>query len=469
MTDVPGNSLHSFRDEFVGRVVTWDDPDYDAVRAACVWNGDIDRRPWVIAQASSAADVAAAVRLAVGTGRDVAVRGGGHNFSGSCIADGAVMIDLGAMCDVQVDAATRRAVCGGGTRWSQLDAATQGHGLAAPGGFISHTGVGGLTLGGGLGWLSRKAGLSCDNLVSVELVTADGTVLRASADENPELFWAVRGGGGNFGVVTLFEFQLHEVGPTVQLALSFWDLDHGPEALRATRDQVPQLPDDVAVFMAGLNAPPAPFVPDQYKGAPGYAVLLVGHDAVQAHAQAVAALREAARPAFTFDTPIPYTELQKMFDESAPWGIRGYEKAVYLDELTNPAIEVVAQHLPNKASPMSFMPLFVLGGAYARHSDAETAFGGSRQTRYVLNIVAAAPTPELLDADRAWVRAFWSALVPHAGGVGGYVNFMTDLEQDRVLASYGPEKYDRLSRVKATYDPDNVFHLNANIRPAAAV
>ena len=186
------------------------------------------------------------------------------------------MIDLGAMCDVHVDPAARRAVCGGGTRWSQLDAATQEHGLAAPGGFISHTGVGGLTLGGGLGWLSRKAGLSCDNLVSVELVTADGTVLRASEAENPELFWAVRGGGGNFGVVTAFEFRLHEVGPTVQLALSFWDLDHGPEAFRAARDQVPQLPDDVAAFLAGLNAPPAPFVPEQYQGAPGYAVLLVG-------------------------------------------------------------------------------------------------------------------------------------------------------------------------------------------------
>jgi FAD/FMN-containing dehydrogenase len=379
------------------------------------------------------------------------------------------MIDLGAMCAVEVDPATRRAFCGGGTRWSQLDAATQEHGLAAPGGFISHTGVGGLTLGGGLGWLSRKAGLSCDNLVSVELVTADGSVLGASADQNPELFWAVRGGGGNFGVVTLFEFRLHKVGPTVPLALSFWGLDHGPEAFRAARDQFPQLPDDVAAFMAGLNAPPAPFVPEQYKGAPGYAVLLVGHGSAQAHAQAVGALRKAVPPAFTFDTPIPYTGLQKMFDESAPWGIRGYEKAVYLDELTDPAIEVIAQHLPTKKSPMSFMPVFVLGGEYARHADDETAFGGSRRARYVVNVAAVAPTAELLDADRAWARAFWSDLVPHAGGVGSYVNFMADFEQDRVVASYGPEKYDRLSRVKATYDPDNVFHLNANIRPAAAV
>ncbi len=469
MPDVPGNPLGSFRSHFAGRVVTAEDADYDAVRAACVWNGDVDRRPWVIAQATSATDVAAALGLARQVGRDVAVRGGGHNFAGSCIADEAVMIDLGPLSDVRVDPVAKRAVCGGGTRWSQLDAATQEHGLAAPGGFISHTGVGGLTLGGGIGWLSRKAGLSADNLVSVELVTADGAIVRASAENNSDLFWGVRGGGGNFGVVTSFEFRLHEVGPTVLFALSFWDLDHGPAALRAARDQVPGLPDDVAVFFAGLNAPPAPFVPEQFRGAPGYAVLLVGLGPAGAHSRAVAALREAAPPTFAFDTPLPYVQLQKMFDESAPWGIRGYEKAVYLDELTDAAIEVVAQHLPNKASPMSFMPMFVLGGQYARHDDNECAFGGRRRARYVLNIAAVAPTPELLDVDRAWARAFWSDLVPHADGVGSYVNFMADIDQDRVVASYGPEKYERLSQLKSKYDPGNLFHLNANIRPAAAV
>ena len=439
MSDVLSGDLASFRSRFSGRVVMGDDPDYDAVRAACVWNGAIDRRPWVIAQATSTADVAAAVRLARETGHDVAVRGGGHNFSGSCIADDAVMIDLGPMSDVRVGPAAKRAVCGGGARWSQLDAATQQHGLGTPGGFISHTGVGGLTLGGGIGWLTRKAGLSCDNVVSVEVVTADGAVLRASADENPDLFWAVRGGGGNFGVVTAFEFQLHEVGPLVQLALSFWDLSHGPVALRAARDQIPQLPDDEAAFIAGLNAPPAPFVPEQYKGAPGYAVVMVGQGSAEAHAHAVSALRAAAPPTFAFDTPVPYTQLQKMFDENAPWGIHGYEKAVHLDELTDPAIDVIAQHLPGKASPMSFMPMFVMGGNYARHSDDENAFGGSRQTRYVLNIAAVAPTADILEADRAWAQKFWSDLVPHANGVGSYVNFMSELDQDRVRAITGRE------------------------------
>jgi len=454
---------------FAGRVVTAADSDYDAVRAACVWNGHIDRRPWVIVQATSTADVVEAVALARNAGRDIAVRGGGHNFSGSCIADDAVMIDLGLMSDVRVDPLAKRVVCGGGARWSQLDAATQEHALAAPGGFISHTGVGGLALGGGIGWLTRKAGLSCDNLVSAEVVTADGAIVRASAEDHPDLFWGLRGGGGNFGVVTAFEFRLHEVGPLVQFALSFWDLDHGPAAFRAARDQVAQLPDDVAAFLAGLNAPPAPFVPEQYRGVTGMAVLLVGFGTAEAHSRAVAQLRDAAPPTFAFDAPLPYAQLQQMFDESAPWGIRAYEKSVSLDELSDPVIDVIARHLPHKASPMSFMPMFNLGGEYARHRDDETAFGVSRSAHYVLNIAAVAPTAELLETDREWVRSFWSDLAPYASAVGGYVNFVADLEQDRVVASYGPEKYERLSKLKAKYDPGNVFHLNANIRPAAAV
>jgi FAD/FMN-containing dehydrogenase len=466
MTDVLAGDVEAFRNRFAGRVVTGEDADYDGVRAECVWNGDIDRRPWLIARATSAADVAAAVGFARASGREISVRGGGHNFAGSCIADKAVMIDLGAMCDVKVDPAALRATCGGGTRWAQLDAATQEHGLAVPGGFVSHTGVGGLTLGGGMGWLIRLGGLSSDNLVAAEVVTADGSIIRASTEERPDLIWAIRGGGGNFGIVTSFEFRLHKVGPIVQLALSFWDLDHGPDAFRAARDQLGDAGDDLAIFLAALNAPPAPFVPEQHQGLPGYAVLVVGLGSAEAHAAAVAALRQTAPPLFTFDTPIPYTALQQMFDESAPWGIRGYEKAVYLDELSDAAIEVIARHVPRKASPMSFMPVFALGGEYTRHAEDDSAFGGRRTTRYVLNIAAIAPTSELLEADRQWVRAFWADLVPHASGVGSYVNFMSEYEQDRIRASYGPEKYDRLSRLKAEYDPDNVFHINANIRPA---
>jgi FAD/FMN-containing dehydrogenase len=461
-----GLDVSALRGSFAGHLVTGADADYDAVRAACVWNGDIDRRPAVIAQATSPDDVAAALALARANGREVSVRGGGHNFSGSCIADDAVMIDLGPMSDVRVDPAAKRAWCGGGARWAQLDAATQAHGLATPGGFISHTGVAGLTLGGGIGWLTPRAGLSSDNLVSAEVVLADGRTVRASSTEHPDLFWALRGGGGNFGVVTEFEFALIEEGPLVQLALSFWGLDDGAEAWRVARDLVGELPDDVSLFMAALNAPPAPFVPEPDQGAPGYAVLLVDHGSPSAFGRAVASLRGAVEPAFVFDTPMPYVALQQMFDTAAPWGIRGYEKALSFEQLPDAVIDEVAKSLPAKSSPMSFLPMFVLRGAFGRHADDDSAFGGSRRTGFVLNLAAIAPTAELLAADRDWVRELWSALVPHAVGVGSYVNFMTELEPDRVEASYGREKYERLRRVKATYDPGNVFHLNPNIRPA---
>jgi len=468
VTDVLDADIAAFRAGLAGSVVMAGDSDYEAVRAECIWNGNIQSRPWMIVRCSSAEDVAATIAFARASGKELSVRGGGHGFSGACAADQGVMIDLGPMAEVTIDPAAMRARCGGGTRWAQLDAAAQEHGLATPGGFISHTGVAGLTLGGGMGWLTRKAGLSCDNVTAVEIVTADGRILRAAADENPDLFWAVRGGGGNFGVVTSFEFQLHREGPMVELALFFWDLDGGGAAFRAARDLVPSLPDDISMFLAGLNAPPAPFVPEEHQLKPGYAVLLVGHGSAEEHTRAVDQLRRAAPPLFEFMTPIPFVGLQQMFDESAPWGIQGYEKAVYLDELTDDAIDVIVRHMPAKASPMSFMPIFVLGGEYARRAEGDTAFGGSRSTMYVLNIAAVAPTLELLEADREWVQRMWSDLVPYAEGIGSYVNFMADYEEDRIRAAYGPDKYARLAAIKAAYDPDNVFHHNANIRPAAS-
>jgi len=336
-----------------------------------------------------------------------------------------------------------------------------------PGGFVSHTGVAGLTLGGGFGWLNRKAGLSSDNLVAAEVVTADGSVRRASASENPDLLWALRGGGGNFGVVTSFEFDLHPVGPLVHLGLFFYPPEQGADLFRFARDFIPALPDECGVFLAGLSAPPATFVPEQHHLAPMYAVAVVGLGTEQAHADLVAPLRAALPPLFELVTPMPYVALQQMFNDSAPWGTLAYEKAVYLNELSDEAIEVIVRHQPLKASPLSFLPIFALGGAFSRADDDATAFGGSRDIRYIVNISAACPTPELLEHDRAWVRAFWADLAPHASSVGGYVNFMSEYEENRVRAAYGPHKYQRLSQLKARYDPDNVFHLNANIPPAA--
>jgi FAD/FMN-containing dehydrogenase len=433
--------------------------------AVNIWNHTIARRPAIVASCTSSRDVAEALAFARREGLEVSVRGGGHNYAGFALTDGGLMIDLTPMKAVTVDPETRRATCGGGTTWGELDAATQEHGLAVPGGFISHTGVAGLTLGGGLGWLSRLAGLSSDNVVGAEVVTADGRVLRASAGENPDLFWAVRGGGGNFGVVTEFEFSLHEVGPVVHLGLFLFSPDQGRDLLRFAREFVLGLPDECGAFLAGLSAPPAPFVPPELHFTPAFALAVVGFGDDAAHATLIAPIKEALTPIVEMVTPIPYAALQQMFDESAPWGMYAYEKAVYLEELTDGVIDAIVEHQPKKMSPLSFVPIFVLGGAYQRADTDASAFGGSRDIRYVINISATTPSPDDFEAERAWVRDYWSALVPHAVGIGSYVNFMTDVEDDRVRSAYG-SKYDRLQQIKATVDPGNVFHLNANITPA---
>jgi FAD/FMN-containing dehydrogenase len=453
----------AFPAEFTGTVIRPGDPDYDKARS--VWNGSIDRHPAVIARCSNAKDVSVAIQFGKERALEISVRGGGHNFAGSAVCEDGLMIDLSGMRQVTVNPAARRSVCAGGATWADLDVPAQGHGLAVTGGFISHTGIGGLTLGGGIGWLTKTAGLSSDNLLSAEVVTADGRILRASPDENQDLFWAIRGGGGNFGVVTSFEFRLHPVGPLVNLGLFFWGVDKGANALRFSRDFVKTLPANTTGFIAGLSAPPAPFVPEQHRFAPGYALLIVGFGSPDEHAEIVAPIRQAS-PLFEFVTPIPYTHLQQMFDEANPWGILGYEKALYLDELTDDAIAIFTTYLPQKTSPLSFVPVFVLDGAYERVAEDETAFGGSRKAGFVFNIAAICPAPELLTADRAWVRSFWEALRPYASGAGSYVNFISDDEPDRVRASYGAAKYERLAQIKAKYDPDNIFHSNTNITPA---
>ncbi len=435
--------------------------------AVAIWNGVIERRPAVVASCTSGSDVAAALAFARDAGLEVSVRGGGHGYAGLALSDGGLTIDLSPMKDVEVDPDAQRARCGGGVTWGELDAATQEHGLAVPGGFISTTGVAGLCLGGGFGWLSRLAGLTADNLVGAEVVTADGGVVWASATEHEDLFWGLRGGGGNFGVVTSFEFELHRVGPMVHLGAFFYAPEQGGDMFRFAREFVRGLPDECGVFLAGLTAPPEPFVPDEHKGQPVYLFAIVGLGDDAAYGELVAPVRDAVAPLFELVTPIPYVALQQMFNGSAPWGLLGYEKAVYLDELTDEAIDVILKHQPRKHAPLSFLPIFVLGGEFARIDNDATAFGGDRSIRYMVNIAAGAMEMDAYEADREWVRTFWADLVPHAVGVGSYVNFLTDPEEDRVRSAYGPEKYARLAELKRRYDPDNVFHLNANIRPTA--
>jgi FAD/FMN-containing dehydrogenase len=349
---------------------------------------------------------------------------------------------------------------------ADLDGATQAHGLAVTGGVVSHTGVGGLTLGGGMGWLTRKAGLAIDNLVSAEVVTADGRILHASEQDNPDLFWAIRGGGGNFGVVTSFEFKLHPVGPLVQFGLFFWPLERTTEVLRKAEELISTLPADLNIIIAGVNAPPEPFVPEEHRFRPGCALLVTGFGSPDEHASVVTRLRKELPPLFDLVTPIPYVQLQKMLDEANAFGIYGYDKTLYLEALSVDVIAVVAEHLPRKTSPHSPLLFYRLDGAYSKVAEEDTAFGGGRSPRWIVFIVGLADSHEGLAAERQWVRSFWDALQPHAMGIGSYVNGESEFARDRVLNSYGPAKYDRLARIKATYDPDNVFHLNANIRPA---
>jgi FAD/FMN-containing dehydrogenase len=455
--------IEELRAAMAGVVFTPEDPDYDQARL--LWNADADRRPELVARCSSAADVVAALRYAQAEGLEIAVRCGAHSMSGQSGVDGGVVIDLSGMREVTVDPELRRARAGGGALISDLDAATQAHGLAVPTGMVGHTGIGGLTLGGGMGWLTRQAGLACDNLESVEIVVADGRVLRASAEENPDLFWAVRGGGGNFGVVTEFEYRLHEVGPMIQFALLFWEVERGTEALRAIREAVAGLPRSCNVIVGGLSAPPAPFVPAEHRFKAGFALMIAGFGDPGEHATVVDRLRAALPPLFDTVTPMPYTALNQMFDQANCWGQYYYEKSTRYAELTDDVIDVMVTHLSRRTSPMSVMLSYRLAEAYCEADQEATAFGGTRDPQYATFVVAVASDGDALAAERPWARGLLDALQPFAMNAGTYVNGMTEQEDHRVRAAYGA-KYERLARIKAEYDPGNVLHRNINIKPA---
>ena len=465
MTQTASNDLDLLRSALCGTVTGPDDVGYEDARR--LWNAAIDRRPAVVAQCLSSEDVAAALAFARGHRLEVSVRCGSHHVGGSAMAEDGLVIDLTAMNQVSVNAEARTARVGGGALLGDVDAAAQAHGLAVPAGVVSHTGVGGLTLGGGMGWLSRRFGLTIDNLIGAQVVTADGQIIRAAADENADLFWALRGGGGNFGVVTEFEFRLHEVDPMVQFAMLFWPLERGAEVLRLAGEIIPNLPREVNVIFGGLNAPDAPFVPPEYQFQPGYVFLVTGFGSGEAHAAALADMREALPPAFEFVTPMPFVALQQLIDEANAWGRYCYDKACYLEELSDGAIEAITEHLPQKNSPLSVVLFYRLDGAYSEVADDATAFSGQRSPRYAVFVVGVCPVPELLEPERVWVRGLWEALLPHAAGSGSYINGAADFADGGLRASYGDEKYERLAGIKATYDPENVFRHCANIPPAA--
>ena len=460
MTQTISGGVEALRTEMDGPVIERGKEGYEDARR--VWNAAVDRHPAVIAECTSASDVAAAVRFARTVGLEIAICAGAHSMPGLCTCDDGLVVNLRRMNQVSVDPEARRARVQGGALIGHLDAATQAHGLAVPMGLVSHTGVAGLTLGGGMGWLTRIGGLAIDNLVSAQVVVADGRVLRAAADENADLFWAIRGGGGNFGVVTEFEFRLIEAGPVVQFGFFFWPQEQGREALRLMREVVADLPRSLNGMPAILNAPPAPFVPAEVQGTPGYALFLIGFGDEAEHHEVAARIRAALPAMVEAVTPMPYLALQQMLDEANAWGLYSYDKGGYFDDLTDGLIDVLVAQAPGKTSPMSVVLFYRLDEAYSETGEDDTAFGGGRSPRYAGFFIGVAPTPELLPVERDWIRGLWAATKPHMMGAGAYVNALDGQDPEEVRASYGP-KYRRLAAVKAAYDPDNVFHRNVNI------
>jgi FAD binding domain/Berberine and berberine like len=464
MVAAADRGIGSLRASVGGSVITSEDPGYDEARRT--WNADIDRRPAVIVRCASNQDVATALGIAREAGLQVAVRGGAHSFPGHSMCDDGLVIDLSPLNRVVVDTDAKTARVQGGALLADLDAATQAHRLAVPAGLVGHTGVGGLTLGGGMGWLSRQAGLSIDNLISAEVVVADGRILRASPEQNSDLFWAIRGGGGNFGVVTEFEFHLHEVGPIVQFGLFFWGQEDGKAALRLMREVISDLPRSLnGVIVAAFTAAAAPFVPVDHQGKPGYALMLTDFGGTGKHQELTDHIRRELPPLFDFVTPMPYVALQSMLDEPNAWGFYGYDKGAYIEELTDDVIGVLTEHGPEKKSPLSALIFYRLDEAYSDVDDDATAYSGGRSPRYFGTFVALCPTPQLLVPERKWIQSLFDALRPHMLTTGTYVNVLVEDDDGRIRESYGP-KYDRLRMIKRKYDPENVFRRNANIKPA---
>jgi FAD/FMN-containing dehydrogenase len=427
-----------------------------------VWNGSIDRRPALIARCAGVADVIACVRLCREHGLPVAVRSGGHSFPGLSVADDAFVIDLGPMKGVRVDPDARTARVQAGVLLGELDRETQAFGLAAPSGIVTHTGVAGLTLGGGIGWLMRKHGLSVDNLRLVDLVTAEGELVRASADENADLFWGVRGGGGNFGIVTEFEFDLVAAGPTVLAGPIFWAMEDSPEVLRFYRDWVADAPDDLMTIVLHRKAPALPFVPEELHGKPVVAVICCWSGDLDEGEKAIRPMREFGDAVADVCFAKPFVVHQAMFDPAFVPGRWYYFKSCDVPALTDEIIDVTVEHSLRISSPLTSFPIWQMGGAVARVAEDETAFNG-RNAGFTYNIGASTATAEGFDEEREWVRTLWSALEPHFTSV--YVNFLMDEGENRVRQAYGTAKYDRLKALKREYDPDNFFRNNQNISP----
>jgi FAD binding domain/Berberine and berberine like len=454
-------ALAEFERMFRGEIVQPLHDGYDRHRR--IWNGSIDRFPAVLARCADAPDVAHAIRFARASGLDLTVRSGGHSFPGHSISDDGLVVDLSLMKVIEVDPETRVARVQAGVRLGELDAATQPFGLAVPAGIVTTTGLAGLTLGGGIGWLMRKYGLTVDQLLSVALVTADGQQLRASADENPDLFWGVRGAGANLGVVTEFEFRLNPLGPQVMAGAVFWPMAESANVLRFYRDWITDIPDELTTAVVHRKAPPLPSIPAELHGRPVVSVAACYAGPVEDGERVLAPLRGFGSAVLDLTAPKPFTAHQAMFDPSFPNGWWYYFRSCDVDTLTDEVIEITAEHAQRIRSPLTAFPIFHLGGAVAQVGEDETAFHG-RHAGHIFNINATTATRDGFDQEREWSRTFWAALEPHHRGV--YVNFLMDEGDQRVREAYGEAKYHRLRALKRQYDPDNIFRHNQNIPPA---
>jgi FAD/FMN-containing dehydrogenase len=462
---VTATNLEPLEARFEGQLVGPDDQGYDELRR--VFNGMIDRRPAVIARCTGAGDVAAAVDFARSEGLPLSVYSGGHSVTGHAVCEGGVCVDLRPMNRVEVDPEARLARVQGGALWGDIDAATQEHGLAMTGGRNSTTGVGGLALGSGSGWLERKLGLTCDSLRSVEIVTADGATLTASESENAELFWGTRGGGGNFGVVTEFEFELQPIGPTLLGGMLMYPAPMAGAALRHFRDFIAEAPDEVCAGCAMISAPPEEFVPEPARGQPALGVVLCYAGPLEEAEDALKPLREFGPPAMDMVQPMPYVAVQQLIDPPNQPGRRNYWTADFLAELPDEAIDVLCEHHLSRPSPLSQILVLPGGGAISRVPEDAMAFG-QRRAPFNLHIISMWLDAADDGANIDWTRELGARMKPYTTG-RAYLNFIGEEGEDRVRAAFGPETYARLQALKDRYDPTNLFRLNQNIKPTGQV
>ncbi len=453
-------AVEQFRASLRGELILPDDPPYESARR--VWNGMIDKRPALIVRCAGVADVIRAVGFAREQGLLVAVRGGAHNVTGNATCDGGIVIDLGAMRGVRVDPARRTLRAEAGCRWRDVDDEAWAHGLAMPGGAVSSTGIAGLTLGGGVGWLSRRFGLTCDNLLAVDLVTADGRFLSASADEHPDLFWGVRGGGGNFGIVTSFEYQVHPLDH-VTAGLVVYTLEQAREVVRFYREFASAAPEELTTLLVFAVSTPTPTLPPALYGVPVIGMMLCYSGPPEREEELLRPVRQLGTPLFSQIGPTPYPQLQRMLDAGSPAGLRNYWKAGFLTGLDDDAVTTIVKHCRRGTMPGIMLEVFQFDGAVNRVAPQATAFA-HRGARFDFTAVAKWRDPADDERYITWARDFYEAMRPHMTG-GVYVNYLGVEGAERVRAAYGAN-YDRLAALKAYYDPTNLFRHNQNIPPA---